>query len=714
VGISISAFPVNYYVDSSATGANDGSSWANAFDSLHLALEVAVNADTIFVAEGTYRPTNGTDRTEYFVMPSGVVLLGGYPSGGGLPLVDEHKTILSGDIGTLNDSNDNTYHVIMCNQTNPQTEITGFFITGGNADGDGDNSKGGGIYAKTTTSRYYGVRIKNCRVYGNYAKYGGGINITQKGDIFYSVIENNRCLLSGGGLYIKDDGRAYNTIIRNNYSSGRGGGVYIGGFNQAPGLVNCLIANNESVGYGSGIDQYESYVTNCAIVNNKGSGGVYQSSSYSIMKNSVIWGNEPYQVKNLAFSKFNHCGIADPDVDFSSTSNFYIDTLNAGLTDTVNYPYFRSPADSVGNVSTPEGILNMKEADWYIDPGSVCINKGDKDLYPAAAPAYDLLGNPRIILDTIDVGISEALIDVSTDSAIIVDEGVNLYGNVLFSVDLDLTKRGFFWGDSPENTDQNIEHSTNGWGQFIDTIQQVPSPGIYYYRAWGMVGPKLYQAPVRSFVVCSSDTTHEYADVCKGESYTFPDGSTWDNITSDGAYISSLTAQNGCDSLVMTSISVSVVDTSVIVDGIKLTAGAVNAVYQWLDCDNNYEMISGATEQSFTATQNGNYAVIVSENNCTDTSLCYAVTTVGIKAQGFKDSFEIFPNPVKEHLNIKIGDEGFSGQLEIWSVLGKVVYSLEVKNTHIVDIPMYGFRSGVYFLKMHGEKETAVFRILKE
>ncbi len=712
--ISIEAFSTNYYVDSSATGANDGTSWVNAFDSLHMALAVAVDADTIFVAEGTYRPANGTDRTKYFVMPSGVKLLGGYPSGGGWPMVDEHKTILSGDIGVLNDDSDNTYHVIFCNMTNPQTEIARFYITGGYADGDGDDSKGGGIAVKTNSSRYYGVSIRDCRVYGNYAKYGGGIDITRKGDIFNSIIENNRCLVSGGGLYINTDGRAYNTIIRNNYSAGTGGGVYIGGFNLAPGLVNCLIANNESVSFGSGIDQYESYVINCTIVNNKGPGGVYQSSIYSIMRNSVIWGNKPYQVQNPVLSKFDHCAIADPDVDFSSTTNFYIDTLNAGLTDTVNYPYFRSPADSVGNVSTPEGLQNMKEADWYIDPGSACINAGDKDLYPAAAPAYDLLDNPRIILDTIDIGVSEALIDVSTDTAIVIDDRVNLYGTVLFSIDLNLTKRGFLWGDSPDNMDHNIENSTSGWYRFMDTIQQMPSPGIYYYRAWGMVGPKIYRAPVRSFVVCSSDTSFENVRICKGESYTFPDGSTWDNISADGEYISYLSSQTGCDSLVMTSISVSVIDTSVSIDGIILTANAANADYQWVNCDNNYEMISGATDQSFTASQNGSYAVIINENNCTDTSFCYEVTTVGIRETDFKGSFEIFPNPVKDQLNVRSGDEDFSGQIELWSVLGKMVYSLGVKDARTINISMPGFRPGVYFLKIHGEKETAVFRILKE
>ena len=47
--------------------------------------------------------------------------------------------------------------------------------------------------------------------------------------------------------------------------------------------------------------------------------------------------------------------------------------------------------------------------------------------------------------------------------------------------------------------------------------------------------------------------------------------------------------------------------------------------YQWLDCNNNFEPISGATAQNYTAIDNGNYAVVVNENGCIDTSACTAI-----------------------------------------------------------------------------------------
>ncbi|MBK7938735.1 MAG: hypothetical protein IPJ82_17340 [Lewinellaceae bacterium] len=46
------------YVKSNASGANNGSSWADAFTSLDAALAAAVPGNQIWVAAGTYKPAN--------------------------------------------------------------------------------------------------------------------------------------------------------------------------------------------------------------------------------------------------------------------------------------------------------------------------------------------------------------------------------------------------------------------------------------------------------------------------------------------------------------------------------------------------------------------------------------------------------------------------------------------------------------------------------
>ncbi|UCE60917.1 MAG: right-handed parallel beta-helix repeat-containing protein, partial [Phycisphaerales bacterium] len=94
--------PSIIHVDEMATGANDGTSWGDAYTDLQNALATAVAGDQVWVATGTYKPTTGTDRTATFALISGVSILGGYAGhGAGDPderNIELYETILSGDL----------------------------------------------------------------------------------------------------------------------------------------------------------------------------------------------------------------------------------------------------------------------------------------------------------------------------------------------------------------------------------------------------------------------------------------------------------------------------------------------------------------------------------------------------------------------------------------------------------------------------------------
>ena len=66
-------------------------------------------------------------------------------------------------------------------------------------------------------------------------------------------------------------------------------------------------------------------------------------------------------------------------------------------------------------------------------------------------------------------------------------------------------------------------------------------------------------------------------------------------------------------------------DPSVILNGINLTAVVAFGTHQWLDCDNNYAAIPGETSQNFTPSTNGNYALELTQDGCSDTSECYSI-----------------------------------------------------------------------------------------
>ena len=63
------------------------------------------------------------------------------------------------------------------------------------------------------------------------------------------------------------------------------------------------------------------------------------------------------------------------------------------------------------------------------------------------------------------------------------------------------------------------------------------------------------------------------------------------------------------------------VDNTVTQTATDLTSNQATGSYQWINCDTNTP-ISGATNQSFTPSTNGNYAVEVTNGGCTEVSNC--------------------------------------------------------------------------------------------
>ncbi len=113
---------------------------------------------------------------------------------------------------------------------------------------------------------------------------------------------------------------------------------------------------------------------------------------------------------------------------------------------------------------------------------------------------------------------------------------------------------------------------------------------------------------------------------------------------STGTYIDTYVAFNGCDSVVTTNLTIHPpINVNVNLSGITLTSIATPANYQWVDCNNTMLPILGATAQTYIPVINGNYAVVVNQNGCIDTSLCYEINSVGI--ENIVQNPTVYPNP---------------------------------------------------------------------
>jgi hypothetical protein len=197
----------------------------------------------------------------------------------------------------------------------------------------------------------------------------------------------------------------------------------------------------------------------------------------------------------------------------------------------------------------------------------------------------------------------------------------------------------------------------------------------------------------------------ENHSICNGDTYNWHGT----DYSIAGNYYDSLNTVMGCDSVYALNLSVFSVNTSLTVSDPTITANASGATYQWLDCDNAFAIIPGATSQSFTAIANGYYAVMITQGLCSDTSACVQITTVGI-ASVQSGEIIIYPNPATDKLYIEVPKKS---DIEISNIQGQQIKSIAASdNTTTIDIST--FAKGMYFVKVKTENGIAVKKFIKQ
>src|SRR5690554_3244409 len=190
------------------------------------------------------------------------------------------------------------------------------------------------------------------------------------------------------------------------------------------------------------------------------------------------------------------------------------------------------------------------------------------------------------------------------------------------------------------------------------------------------------------------------------DSYTWIDGNTYTSDNNTATH--TLTNAAGCDSVVTLDLTINTVDASISQSEIMLTANESGAIYAWLDC-NTMTIISGETGQSFTATSNGDYAAVVTVGNCSDTSTCMNVNTVGVHENEQSTLVNIYPNPNNGIFNIALSSKA---QVQITDLTGKSVLNGSYSSgQHKIDLSNYS--NGVYLLKVLSNGVVSNAKIVK-
>lgn len=400
------------YVDADATGAGDGSSWADAYSDLSNALEnVGQITAEIWIAEGTYLPHASASTESFEFYKNNLTVYGGF-DGTETLLKDRdvaaHPTLLSGDLNG-NDADVNFNEATRSENSNVITRINGMGITfDGLQIANGDNSE--------ETSESYGSAIlisgyvtsfnlKRCQLKNNVSRNSGVVRA-------YFV---NNCEVN-----------IENCIIDNNMS--RFGAIVLLAFRSNitidVNVVNSLFTANKSLDYdGSNLGYTGSAltvrtaniprsvsntnVTNCTFANNLDVGSAPSEkgplafgrehptcSQNATISNSIFYGNKKLQGSTPVTSTSVNKGHLTLDIDNVSISN------SIGEDNFVNIANVSSSSDA------DPLFTNASNKDFTLQSGSSAIDSGDNTKVPNGVYA-DLLGNMRIHNGTVDRGVYE-------------------------------------------------------------------------------------------------------------------------------------------------------------------------------------------------------------------------------------------------------------------------------------------------------------------
>jgi hypothetical protein len=422
------------YVKWDATGANNGSSWTDAYTDLQSALSAASSGDEIWVAAGTYKPTSGADRTVSFALKNGVAVYGGFA--GGETQRDQRNfqtniTILSGDIGVEGNNSDNSYHVVVGSHTDNSAVLDGFTITAGNADdgvGLSEFNKGGGMY------NHNGSPTLTKLVFtGNYATFGGGICNsgtisefwTGSNPVMTDVSFSNNSAIEGGGMRnqyysspsltnITFDG---NTAIRS------GGGMENFDY-SSPVLTNVTFSNNATEVGGGGIMNWNN--SNPSLTNVTFHGNIATSNDWGSMGGGIANYLSNPNLLNVTFSGntadygggiYNDYGgnVTVLNGIFEGNSGGEIFSVSGAAN--ITYSIVQGGHPGTGNLDADPLLGPLQNNGGFTQtmallPGSPAIDAGDD----ANCPATDQRGVTRPQGSRCDIGAYE-YIPVSTPTA---------------------------------------------------------------------------------------------------------------------------------------------------------------------------------------------------------------------------------------------------------------------------------------------------------
>ncbi len=195
-------------------------------------------------------------------------------------------------------------------------------------------------------------------------------------------------------------------------------------------------------------------------------------------------------------------------------------------------------------------------------------------------------------------------------------------------------------------------------------------------------------------------------------SYEWSNGSTDSTATATTSASYNVTVSNGCETgsaAAPVAVTVKPTPTAAFTGtGNVLTATPAVANYKWV---RNDTIIPGATSQTYTITQGGDYSVIVTLGGCSDTSAVRTLTYtfVGVEEIAGIKNLTLVPNPANSFITVRASVAGSTvNEITLHDIVGRAIQTILVNHAsgssfeHKIDLS--GISNGTYFIQVNTEK----------
>lgn len=550
---------------------------------------------------------------------------------------------------------------------------------------NGSSSGNGGAISIEESDTLF---IKNSIIKDNRAvDYGGGISYystfspTSPAIVFVtnSVISDNTAGDSGGGIFSMAASSTSSILVFNSTIDGNvananyGGGMYSRS-NTHPSSVqieNSTVSNNKATNSGGGIHTSSSSSSSSVLISKstisgneaESSGGGILSSSSSVSFSSVI-------IESSTISQNIAVNGDGGGICANASDSSYVSILNSTLIENV-VDEFGNGGGIYAYAFSNASVLEVSSSIIWTNGTSNIVNGG-------GAPSFTSHGFN--IFSNSPIGVT------SSDSVNVSIASLSLQPLA-------------FNGGTTKTMLPNANSIAIDAGNPLD-ISDAQNRTI--------VGRRDIGAAERSCSVILNETK-----IACG-SFTWRNGITYTSDTSDVLFEKIGVAAGGCDSLYSLNLTIHTVDVAITQNGNNLSANETGATYQWIDCNDNNAVITDETNQTFTATENGSYAVIVSKNGCSDTSACLTINNVGFTNSNEIIGVNIFPNPTKDEVTIRIENiQNGHYSFELMDASGRIISS-QLISENSTNLNLSNYQAGVYVIRIMNGNMQSVQRIIKK